>query len=241
MPISGLLPTPTVSDHQSPGVHGTGGLDLRTALTLLPAAFPANRSAKPESGEARTTTAISGRRCYGSYASFNRHGSSVRTLVASLLGTKAWYSNKCALTWRLRAMKYNRFLFQLRPSTHRTGEIESGLLHTPRTGAQEGWGWNGSRTKKQPNLAMRISMLPTPNAKDGERGSSANYNPKSEVQNERSVVTLIGQGTGKKLRLQPAFPEWMMGFPKGWCDFPTERLSVKPGGGKKRSKPTATP
>jgi hypothetical protein len=31
-----LLPTPTVSDANGAGVHGDGGLDLRTAVTLLP-------------------------------------------------------------------------------------------------------------------------------------------------------------------------------------------------------------
>ncbi|MDE5944707.1 MAG: hypothetical protein K2G93_03880 [Rikenella sp.] len=28
-----LLPTPTASDHQSPGTHGTGGKDLRTTVS----------------------------------------------------------------------------------------------------------------------------------------------------------------------------------------------------------------
>lgn len=32
-----LLPTPRTSDTNGPGAHGTGGLDLRTAVTLLPA------------------------------------------------------------------------------------------------------------------------------------------------------------------------------------------------------------
>jgi hypothetical protein len=31
----GLLPTPTVSDTNGPGTHGTGGLDLRTAIDML--------------------------------------------------------------------------------------------------------------------------------------------------------------------------------------------------------------
>lgn len=33
---SSLLPTPTVSDSHGPGVHGSGGMDLRTTVTLLP-------------------------------------------------------------------------------------------------------------------------------------------------------------------------------------------------------------
>lgn len=31
-----LLPTPTVSDTNGPGLHGTGGMDLRTTVSLLP-------------------------------------------------------------------------------------------------------------------------------------------------------------------------------------------------------------
>lgn len=32
----GLLPTPTVSDTNGAGAHGTGGPDLRTAVSVLP-------------------------------------------------------------------------------------------------------------------------------------------------------------------------------------------------------------
>lgn len=35
-PGSSSLPTPRTRDTNGPGVHGTGGLDLRTAVTLLP-------------------------------------------------------------------------------------------------------------------------------------------------------------------------------------------------------------
>jgi hypothetical protein len=33
---SPLLPTPRTSDTNGPGLHGDGGMDLRTAVTLLP-------------------------------------------------------------------------------------------------------------------------------------------------------------------------------------------------------------
>ena len=33
--LGALLPTPTVSESTGPGTHGTGGLDLRTAVALL--------------------------------------------------------------------------------------------------------------------------------------------------------------------------------------------------------------
>lgn len=39
------LPTPTVSDSNGPGIHGDGGLDLRTAVSLLP-----TPTTQPETG-----------------------------------------------------------------------------------------------------------------------------------------------------------------------------------------------
>jgi hypothetical protein len=42
-----------------------------------------------------------------------------------------WYSSRCALTWKLKGTKFSRLLFQLQPKTHRTEEIDAGLLPTP--------------------------------------------------------------------------------------------------------------
>jgi hypothetical protein len=42
-----LLPTPRTTDKNGPGVHGTGGLDLRTAIHLLPTPAASN----PNDGE----------------------------------------------------------------------------------------------------------------------------------------------------------------------------------------------
>jgi len=49
-----LLPTPTVSDTNGAGAHGTGGLDLRTALALLPTptATPYGNNQSPSPGAA---------------------------------------------------------------------------------------------------------------------------------------------------------------------------------------------
>lgn len=58
----------------------------------------------------------------------------------------------------------------------------------------------------------------------------------SRARSGRTVTTLVGSGTGEKLRLQPAMPEWMMGFPEKWTEFPI----ASPSGGMNRSKPTET-
>ena len=98
--------------------------------------FPASRSATPGSGEARTMTAISGRKCSESYKRQGQLG----LLVRMLLESSAWHSTKCVLIWKRADMKSSRSLFQLAVSMPRTEETEYGLLRgggamwpTPRT------------------------------------------------------------------------------------------------------------
>ena len=86
--------------------------------------FPASRSVTPGSGEARTMTAISGRKCSESY---KRQGQ-IGLLVRMLLESSAWHSTKCVLTWKRVDTKSSRSLFQLAVSMPRTEETECGLL-----------------------------------------------------------------------------------------------------------------
>jgi site-specific DNA-cytosine methylase len=86
--------------------------------------FPASRSVMPGSEEARTMTAISGRKCSESYKRQGQLG----LLVRMLLESSAWHSTKCVLTWKQKDTKSSRSLFQLAVSMPRTEEIEYGLL-----------------------------------------------------------------------------------------------------------------
>ena len=86
--------------------------------------FPASRSVVPGSNEARTMTAISGRKCSESYKRQGQLG----LLVRMLLESSVWHSTKCVLTWKRVDMKSSRSLFQLAVSMPRTEETESGLL-----------------------------------------------------------------------------------------------------------------
>ena len=86
--------------------------------------FPASRSVMPGSGEARTMTAISGRKCSESYKRQGQLGSLVRMLLES----SAWHSTKCVLTWKRVDTKSSRSLFQLAVSMPSTEETEYGLL-----------------------------------------------------------------------------------------------------------------
>ena len=94
---------------------------------------PVSLSPKLDEEKERKITAISGLKCLELYNLQNQHGSSLKTSVALLLGTTAWFSNKCALIWKAKVMKSNRLLFQLSPSMHCTEETGYGLLGTPKS------------------------------------------------------------------------------------------------------------
>jgi hypothetical protein len=86
-----------------------------------------------------------------------------------------WYSSRCALTWKLKGTKFNRLLFQLQPKTHRTEEIDVGLLlKTPcsadaytenLTKKEQRFGNSGTLAQEvQTGFIYQRGMLPTPSA-----------------------------------------------------------------------------
>lgn len=228
-----LLPTPksgTNSAWQWNGSRTKKSVPLSKRISSLEAS-PASPSPKPDEGSARKTTAISGRRCYELYGSFIRGGSSVKTLAVLLLGAEVWYSNKCTLTWKVKATKSSRLLFQLSPSTHRTEEIGSGLLPTTATRDYKGANSPAHLAKERGHhdqLPNVIAMLPTPTlqmisggaveahqTEDGWKRTSKQG--KDHGANLHDVVKTVGEKTG--LKLQPAFALWMMGYPTDWLDL----------------------
>lgn len=199
---------------------------------------PASHSAKLDEEKARQMTVTSGRTCFELYKTSSQTGSSLKMCVGLLLGTKEWYSSRCALTWKAKVTKSNRLLFQLVPSTPRTGETGSGLLPTVQT--------QGLKVCK--NRKSVPMILPTPVASDYEGGACGD----AKIENGRwmrtnakgqrfgvkirDAVGATGIKIGEKLRLQPAMPGWMMGFPEKWTEFPI----ASPNGETNQSKPTAT-
>lgn len=195
------------------------------------AVFLVNHSVRPGSAEARKMTAISGRKCFESYGNRIRVGSSVKMLADLLLGTEVWSSTASLLTWKPRVTKSGRLLFQLLPSTPRTGETGSGLLPTPQT---------VDRGKSRPlrikkdmkrnplklgswrgDLKDHIAMLPTPTARDS-RGTGKEGHPSRDtvdylIEKGTRKGQMVGKPTG--LRLQPSFALWMMGYPTDWLDL----------------------
>ena len=62
-------------------------------------------------------------------------------------------------------------------------------------------------------LAGKIAMLPTvttPRPHDTEKTAGVYI----ESQNQKDLTYALGKNHG--LKLQPAFAEWMQGFPEGW-------------------------
>jgi hypothetical protein len=107
-------------------------------------------SPQPGDAEARKMTAISGQNLVGSWLNSGPLGSLERTL----LGTSAWASTTCFLTWKDKVTPAGRLLFQLAPSVPRIEGIGVGpsdkhpLWSTPQ--AQD----RGGRHKAGSHLAL---------------------------------------------------------------------------------------
>lgn len=72
-------------------------------------------------------TVTSGLKCL----ELSRGSGPLGSLVKMLLGSSAWRSTRCYLTWKVSATHARRLLFRLVPSTPRTGGIDAPLWHTP--------------------------------------------------------------------------------------------------------------
>ena len=187
-------------------------------LTLFAADTHASHFPPPGSEEARKMTAISGRNLVGSWLNSGPLGS----LEKTLLGTSAWASTTCFLTWKDKATPAGRLLFQLAPLGRSIVETDVGLWPTPRSCSAMAANITTSaiqkapeRFKTFPNLetAMAIKMWPTPTSRDHkDTGDCANV----------PINGLLGRSVGPSRAngsLNPTWVEWLMGFPEGWTDL----------------------
>lgn len=203
-------------------------------LTLFAADSPVSHGARPDSDEARMTTAISGRKCADSLARYSQLG----YLAKMLLESSVWASTRCYLTWKHSVTPAKRLLFRLVPSMPRTGEIESGssliatatanqlcpsmakhpgcreMMPTPKGSPSRP---DFARTNREGSgghdLMTYAALHPTPDAhcyKSGERGTGTGG---GEQLSNHAVAP--GQGGS----LCPGFVEWLMGFPKDWTEI----------------------
>ena len=187
-------------------------------MTCSPVDSHASLSALLENEKERRMTVISGRKCFESFDKSPRSGSSAKTLAASLLGRMDWYSKRCALTWKVRGMKFNRLLFRLVPSGHRTAATEYGL----------------SPTQNLSSLASQC-LWPTPVASDCHGGTAKPA--KTEDGDKRRMNTLkdfVCRLIGRSSPLNAPFVAEMMGYPTDWTLSPFQRGTASP------SRPTET-
>ena len=179
----------------------TSEICAASAQTLSLAGFHASPTLQAGSAEARAMTAHSGRKCSASYASQSRLGCWVKMCLES----SAWNSTKSVLTWKRKATKSNRCLFQLSPQMRPTSGCAAGYWPTFAPGTH-GRGWSPLRA--QVNAMNR-----------GEK-------PKCQVLTVDMVMLAEMQETGRTFdevksqsgSLNPEWVEWLMGYPIGHTD-----------------------
>jgi hypothetical protein len=89
------------------------------------------------------------------------------------------------------------------------------MLPTPRTNSTTG---AGQRGEGGPNLQTALSLIPTPASRDYKAGSVSNpYDTLDSL--VETGATKGGDGKKTGLRLQPAFVEYLMGYPKSWTEL----------------------
>jgi hypothetical protein len=153
-----------------------------------------------------------------------------------------WYSKRCALSWNLKATKYNRIYFQLRPSTLPTEETGFGLLptvkgydgmaenvNTGKTLIKTSIGFsnidkNGAKWGPSLNDIARVGMLPTPKCQEA-RGNASVDRGKANL---TDAIAATFNPTGKSSQLSPRFVAEMMGFPVNWTELPFQSGEPNP-------------
>jgi len=187
--------------------------------------FPASLSVVPGSNEARTMTAISGQKCSESYKRQSQLGSLVRMLLES----SAWHSTKCVLIWKRKVTKSSRSLFQLAGSMPRTEETEFGLLRGGgRCGQLHGHQAEGQTTRRnacghrdiEERQIFWVLFWPTPKANKVHPMITDKNRQKLSSRNKANLEEVIAGKCGKATgQLNPAWVEWLMGYPMGWTDL----------------------
>jgi len=197
---------------------------LTDQLTLFAADTHASLFPQPGDERARQMTATSGQNLVGSWTSCGPLGS----LEKTLLGTSAWASTTCFLTWRDRATPAGRLLFQLAPSAPRIGETEFGLWPTPnlpnggrsippgsliKGGLTPTAYRGGKKYQVDLNQAVRRGLWPMPTLQDAKNATQ----PPSQMNRDHLPGALMRKGISGSLN--PTWVEWLMGFPAGWTDL----------------------
>ncbi len=174
-------------------------------------------------------TVTSGRKC----AELLRRQDPLGCLVRTCLESSAWNSTTSWLTWKPSATPRGRLLFRLVPSMPDTEETDFGWWPTP---TKEGFDAQGDRGT-QDTLHSAVKMWPTAGARDWKDTpgmAKTGTNPDgSERQRDDQLARRVYGETNQTGSLNPAWVEWLMGYPTGHTDSkdlatPSSRKSRKP-------------
>ena len=183
-----LLPTPRTSDTNGPGVHGNGGMDLRTTVDLLPT--PTSQASK--------------------HGSTPDHG-------ANGFGHNLWDLPHLLPTPRERDHKNAAASEQTALDRIDRGyglDIAEAIQLLPTPRAMTGGGDNTAgqdRPSGHKGTTNLHGLLQNPKTDWGK------YAPAIERWAE-VIDRPAPEPTDDKGRLNPALVEWMMGYPKGWTE-----------------------
>jgi hypothetical protein len=189
------------------------GLDLSQCSQ---AAIPARENLLPGSEKARAMTAGSGRQL----ATLSKLRGPLGSLVRTCLGTSAWGSTLCSLTWKASVTPRNRLLFQLVPSMPGTEETACGLLPTMTVVTAQHPGRVKLKPGQQTSLSQELNRRfgPTPAAQDAKNAKNATL-PPSQI--DRDTVPGWMLRNGELGTLNPEWVEWFMGYPQGHTKAPS--------------------
>jgi hypothetical protein len=212
--------------------------------TSSPEDSPANHSQRPESKKVKAMTDISFPKCFELLMRSDQLGSSLKTYVDSLVSRMGKFSPKFSHNWKAQVTRSHHVVFLLQPSKPRTKDSDCGSsvtlgLPTPqavfdgeragRKAMSDPKYFEKRRLKgRQTSLTEAIVMLPTPISSDNrDRGSWQDGAIQRRVEKGKSIELsmMMNQkpdGENLGLKLQPAFVEWMMGYPQNWTSLHEE-------------------
>ena len=130
--------------------------EMKTSSSPVASRNYASHSLLQDKKKGQTMNATCGARCYEQFKKLNPHSSLLKMSLVSSTLMADWYSTRCALTWKLKATKFNRLLLVLQVKTHRTADIAAGLLEflpTPMVSD-----WRGSKIKRKGNTQLTETL-----------------------------------------------------------------------------------
>ena len=191
----------------------------------------ASHLVRPGSDEARKMTAISGRK----YLPLLKQNSPVGLFAKMWLDTSVWASTKCFLTWKIKPVtKSKHFVLELWPSMPRTADSESGLWRTP--AAANGSQGPKSKAHYQKCLKSHESMItlvdqvrhtpqmwPTPRASEYKDTGPVGSKSHTHMKAKGYLCAETKDPQQPSASLNPAWVEWVMGYPPGWTNLETSQ------------------